>query len=454
MEDLMDSRLRSTVSQLVRKGGISNSQMLFRLLSPSQRPIQVATIITRFMLPDGEGDNTPCSTVDDMISIPLLFKAVVDIKVFREVSTVELTCPVTMSGKFDCHDGLLTAADVCFDCVSLLQTMINQARLIVKLAVTKAADISVQIAKWHASKKTTLSGVQSMMSLSLHSLFGSTSSNSLGTLDAPALNSVFHSFSSLSNANSIKSAKHKSVMAGKGVLRESSYGLLRGYSRNNVNAIQAIRNRPINFPTSTNVNATFDLGSGNYLNNSSADATANTASVVRFSSPTTYPNCTSQDNHDPSQQSSLLKLTYSSSLPPQAQLIQAQNPQQLQQEEVAQQDTNGNIHAGLFSWLQKDSMFLTDDKIKLQNAAEAERERLRRDAPMPLRFFTAAEAMGGGHIGLEMVSKSIFGGVLERQHLQNNNNNKNESNGDGHHQGEKRWQQEQDQESQHCKRRR
>ena len=420
--------------------------MLFRLLSPSRRPIQAATVITRFMLPDGEGDSAQFSTVDDMISIPLLFKAVVDVKVFREVTTVSITCPVTVSGTFDCHDGLLTAVDVCFDCVSLLQTMINEARLIVKLAVTKAAAISVQIAKWHASKKTTLSGVQSIMSLSLHSLFGGTSSNSLGTLDAPALNSVFHSFSSLSNANSIKSAKQKSVKAGKGVLRESRYGLLRGYSRNNVNASQSqvIRNRPINFPTSTNANATFDLGGGNRLNNSSADATATTASVVRFRSPTTSPNCTSQDNHDPSQQSSL---------PPQAQLIQAQNPQQLQQEKVALQDTNGNIQAGLFSWLKNDSMFLTDDKIKVQNAAEAERERLRRDAPMPLRFFTAADAIGGGQSGLEMVSKSIFGGVLDRQNLQNNNNSKNENNGDGHHQGEKRRQQDQDQDSQHCKRR-
>ena len=445
----MDSRLRSTVSQLVRKGGISNSQMLFRLLSPSRRPIQVATIITRFMLPDGEGDSTHCSTVDDMISIPLLFKAVVDVKVFGEVSTVQLTCPVTMSGTFDCHDGLLTAVDVCFDCVSLLQTMINQARLIVKLAVTKAAAISVQIAKWHASKKTTLGGVQSIMSLSVHSLLGGTSSNSLGTLDAPALNSVFHTFSSLSNANSIKSAKQKSVIAGKGVLRESSYGLLRGYSRNKVNAsqTQVIRNRPINFPTSTNANATFDLGSGNHLNNSSTDATANTASVVRFRSPTTSPSCASQDKHDPSQLSSLS----TPSLPPQAQLIQAQNPQQLQQENVAQQDTNGNIHVGLFSWLKNDSMFLTDDKIKVQNAAEAERERLRRDAPMPLRFFTAAEAMGDVQSGLEMVCKSVFGGVLERQQLQNNNNSKNENNGDGHHQGEKRRQQDQD--GQHCKRR-
>jgi hypothetical protein len=450
----MDSRLRSTVSQLVRKGGISNSQMLCRLLSSSRRPIQVAAIITRFMLPDGEGDSNHCSTtVDDMISIPLLFKAVVGIKVFREVSTVELTCPVTMTGQFDCHDELLTAVDICFDCVSLLQTVIYQARLIVKLAVTKAVALSVQIAKWHATKKTTLSGVQSMMSLSRHSLLWCTSSNSLESLDAPTLNSMFHSFSSLSNANLIKSAKPKSAMVGKGVLQERSYGLIRGYSRNNVNAIQAVWNRLNNFPTSTNANATFDLGSGSHRNNSSADVTANTASVVRFRSPMTSPNCTSQANHDPSKQSLVSTLTYSSSLPGQAHFIQAQNPQQPQQERVAQQETNGNIHAGLFSWLQNDSIFLTDDKIKEQIAAEAKRERLRRDAPMPLRFFTAAEGMGDGQGGLEMVSKSIFGGVLEQQHLQNNKNNNNENDGCGHYHGEKRWQQDQDQGNQDGKRR-
>lgn len=58
-------------------------------------------------------------------------------------------------------------------------------------------------------------------------------------------------------------------------------------------------------------------------------------------------------------------------------------------------------------------MFLTDEKIQEQNAADAESERKLREAPMPLRFFTAAEDMGGGVSGLEMVSKSIFGGVLE-----------------------------------------
>ena len=438
MEELMDSRLRSTVSQLVRKGGITNSQILFRLLSPSRRPIQVATVITRFVLPDGEGDTTHCSTsMDDMVSIPLLFKAAVDVKVFSEVSVIELTCPVTMSGKFDGHDGLLNAVNVCFDCVSLLQAIIGQARLVVKLAVTKAAALSIQIAKWYAAKKC---GVQSMMSLSLYSLLGSSASlNSLGTLDAPELNSLFTSFSSMSNSNSNKSAKQKSAKAGKGVLRESSYGLLRGYSRSNVNAILAKRNRLNNFPASTTANATFDLV--NDLNNNAVGVATNTASVVRFRSPTTSPNYNSQANHSLSQQSSASTLTCSSSLPPQALQIQAQTSQRPRQEE-SQQVTNGNIHAGLFSWLQNDSMLLTDAKIKEQNASDAEYERLRRDAPMPLRFFTAADDMGGGQCGLEMVSKSIFGGALEQQQ-QNNCENENE----------KRWLQDQDQSNQHRKRR-
>jgi hypothetical protein len=50
-------------------------------------------------------------------------------------------------------------------------------------------------------------------------------------------------------------------------------------------------------------------------------------------------------------------------------------------------------------------MFLTEDKIKEQNAINEEQERRDRDAPTPLRFFTAADAIGGGEGGLRKVSE-------------------------------------------------
>eukprot|EP00984_Skeletonema_dohrnii_P020549 scaffold10033_cov116-Skeletonema_dohrnii-CCMP3373.AAC.1 len=54
-------------------------------------------------------------------------------------------------------------------------------------------------------------------------------------------------------------------------------------------------------------------------------------------------------------------------------------------------------------------MFLTEDKIEEQNAIDEEKERRAREAPMPLRFFTAAEEIGGGEGGLKKVSDALFG---------------------------------------------
>lgn len=372
MEELMDSRLRSTVSQLVRRaGGINHSPLLFRLLSPSRQPIQVATVITRFILPDSEDDENAgvqrqsILITDETLSIPLQFKAVLDIKVFGEVTTVELIAPVTMSGKFDSRDGLLTAVDISFDCSSLLQSMITHARMIIKKAVAKAATLSVQITDWLENKKK-----PAQSTLSLQSLLGSGMSlNSMANGDEATVGSLLSSFSSQANAGSL--AKQKSFS--KGILRENSKSMLRqAFHKNN-----AVENRNRHGGHSfNNANATFDFGTGKILDADSGDgAFGRTASTVRFQEP-----------------------------------LKPQHQHHVQEEEEAQPQNKGNIHAGLFSWLQDDSMFLTDEKIEEQNAADAERERKRREAPMPLRFFTAADDMGGGECSLELVSKSIFGG--------------------------------------------
>mmetsp|Transcript_24834 Transcript_24834/g.44666 ORF Transcript_24834/g.44666 Transcript_24834/m.44666 type:complete len:610 (-) Transcript_24834:56-1885(-) len=418
MEELMDSRLRSTVSQLVhRAGGISNSPLLFRLLSPSRKRIQVATVITRFVLPNENDENQQqasstgsASSTEELLSIPLQFKAILDIKIFGVVSTVELSAPVTMSGKFDNQDGLLTAVDVSFDCVNLLKVMIAQARSVVKTAVTKAAALSVQIAEWDAKKKNLAATVSSLRKTnaasahSLHSLLGSGMSlNSLASIDGGATlcSTLFTSFPSLSNANKLAMQQQKSVS--KGVLRESSRGLPRAYSRNNNNTMSLLlksRNHLGNYSSSNNANETFDFGGGGANHNSNTintlgGRTASTANVVRFR----MPNVSSPTSPPPS-------ASTSSSSPPKAPQHQVQQQEPQQQEQA----DKGNIHAGLFSWLQDDKMFLTEEKIQEQNAADAECERKLREAPMPLRFFTAAEDLGGGECSLEIVSKSIFGG--------------------------------------------
>ena len=461
MEELVDSRLRSTVSQLVRRaGGIANSQLLFRLLSPSREPITVATVITRFVLPDnGDAETNKGSSSSDQEgathSIPLQFKAVLDVRVFGEVSTVELSAPVAMSGRFDPQDGLLTAVDVGFDCAALLRTMIFQARLVVKTAVTKAAALSVQIAEWHAEKKASslqgaghggMMGASAHSTLSLHSLLGSSISlGSLHSLDAGSLFST--SFSSLShahnNGNKLACVKRQ---PSKGLLRESSRGLLRRNVNNNNNTMAMLKNRLDNSSTN-NANATFDFGSGNQSNNADGKwghRTSSSTSVVRFRMPNNTPSPTAASccSKRVSCSESELPLNNKSRQchnPPPAVVPEIQQQQGQQATPHNEQTHNkGNIHAGLFSWLKDDSMFLSEEKIREQEAADEEAERERRDAPQPLRFFTAAQEMGGGETGLEMVSRSIFGQEQEQQQVQNDNHcqqqvKREQPQGDGHH---------------------
>jgi hypothetical protein len=60
-------------------------------------------------------------------------------------------------------------------------------------------------------------------------------------------------------------------------------------------------------------------------------------------------------------------------------------------------------------------MFLTESKMKQQDREREEAEKKRREAPMPLRFFTAAKDLGGGEGNLEAVSQSIFGAGMGEQ---------------------------------------
>lgn len=330
-------------------------------------------MITRFVIPDDNDENDKQGTVtstDEFLSIPLHFKATIDIKIFGERSTINLSTPVAMSGKFDAEDGLLTAVDVSFDCVNLLSTMIAQARTVVKTASTKAAGLSVQIAEWDAQRKkasltnTTMASMLSLQSLFSGSMSDTMSLRSLSSLEA-TISSIFNSFPSLSAAK--KLAKQKSSAG----LSASSRGLLRNFPRNSSTMQQLAKS-----------NATFDFGP------SSANSSGN---KVKFQMPSNSPPPLKALNNN-SATSSLAGAT----------------PQASPEQEAEQQD-NGNIHEGLFSWLKNDNMFLSDEKIQEQNAADVERERKQREAPMPMRFFTAAEDMGGGERGLEIVSNSIFG---------------------------------------------
>ena len=407
-ETLIDSRLRSVASQIVLNSRTSvgenkYSKILLRLLNPSLRPVRVATVITRFMtIPENENDRnelqlttTSNSFEETMLSIPLSFKVVLDVKVFGEVSTIELSCPVTISGTFDIHDtdGLLTSVDIIFDTDHLLRAMIDQARLVVKLAITKTAATSVNVVKLYNAKrepksKTTSpiskntittdffgdASAMSLNSLTTNSLLGSSVLlEPLTSLDSKALGSLFSSFSTISKLLLLllQMRSGSAVAVEKGVLRESSYGLQKNTGQ---------RKNSNSSPTTSTANATFDL------KNETAATNSGNISTVRFqlskipSPSTTTITCNLTTCHE--------EHVSSTSTSTQPSLLQ--QPHSHQQRETS----NGNVHAGLFSWLQNDSMFLTDDKIEEANVADVKRELARSLLPMPLRFFTAATDAG------------------------------------------------------------
>lgn len=454
MEELLDSRLRSTISQLLSNslGSVTNSQLLLRLLSPSRTPIQVATVITRFTIPDGAESDAPrpaayAHEACDFLSIPLQFQAILDVKIFGAVSTVTLVAHVNMAGRFDGRDGLLTAVDVGFDCVGLLKTMIANARSVVKTAATRAAALSVQIVEWDARKRGTAAAgpgppvaaparrhslkraaATGNSVLSLHSLLGhSLSHNSMASLDLRStLSTLFTSFPSLSTSTAQGAAGKQQRSASRGLLRSRSLRSRNSFAKNAKNRHQAG-----GYSSPNNANETFDLSrTVNPLGGSAANA-ANAASVVRFQMPHGSPPTSSQPNQNgnvgpnpPLSWASQPKQNGGAGPAPPAlswaePAPRAAPPAPAPAPPAPPDAAKGNIHAGLFSWLRNDEIFLTDEKIREQNAADAESARVAAAAPQPLRFFTAADGLG--RYGLEIMNHEIFGaGTVPRRSREGN----------------------------------
>ena len=95
MEELIESRLKSTLLQLVQKsaerGVQRHMKLLFQLVSPSQSPLRITTVLTQFVSSETvNSDNNVIDTDNDQVELNLDFKAVIDCAIFEEVITVEL----------------------------------------------------------------------------------------------------------------------------------------------------------------------------------------------------------------------------------------------------------------------------------------------------------------------------------------------------------------------------
>ena len=166
MKELMQSRLRRMILQLLQK---ENGQVIVSLLAPSRNAIKFCTVVTRFEA-DHHHNGDTASHEENETATRMIFKTILDVKIYGEVSTVEIIAPVSFVGTFDdntstslrgepANGPLLSRVDIKFDCSAFLKEMIVQARMLVKKAGKQAAALSVKIlsisAPDNASRNTT-----------------------------------------------------------------------------------------------------------------------------------------------------------------------------------------------------------------------------------------------------------------------------------------------------------
>ncbi len=227
-------------------------------------------------------------------------------------------------------------------------TQIANARILVNTLIKKATALSIRVAKYHEQQSTSALAVAQVLARKIPSM------HSLGSLGNASLCSNLSGLFSSLNSGSGRRSNNSSKQSFSKDLRRTAF-----HTKTKTAELQR-------------VNEEFDLS----RDSCTLTREKKTESVVRFKMPNSS----------------------------EAARIESMSPKTTQAKE------SGNIYKGLFNWIQDDEkMFLTEDKIKEQNAIDEEKERLERNAPMPLRFFTAADEIGGGERGLKKVSDALFG---------------------------------------------
>lgn len=226
--------------------------------------------------------------------------------------------------------------------------------------IKKATALSIRVAKYHEQQSTSALAVAQVLARNIPSF------HSLGSLGNVSLSSnLSNLFSSLASSSGRGSGGHRHRHPHN--KQSNSRGLLRTSFQTKTAAAELQR-----------VNEEFDLTHGAYCTLTRDKKTEN---VVRFNVP---------NSSEPARLGRMPVTTKSSE--------------------------SGNMYKGLFNWIQgDDKMFLTEDEIKEQSAISEEKERRAAEAPMPVRFFTAADEIGGGEGGLKKVSDALFGTNAKEQ---------------------------------------
>lgn len=161
------------------KDGIDDS--ILRLLLVTLDPIRITTVVTSFRVvatqpslvngskdrregaevrappPLTTGEEAPihrrtisCGCAPEKpysITLPLILEAIIDAKVLGKMANLAIQVPGTITGTIHPNDSLLTSVSVTLDAMALLQSMMGQARIIVKKGIRKAACISANFKK-------------------------------------------------------------------------------------------------------------------------------------------------------------------------------------------------------------------------------------------------------------------------------------------------------------------
>eukprot|EP00978_Attheya_sp_CCMP212_P002844 scaffold5849_cov63-Attheya_sp.AAC.1 len=146
---LVDSRLRGSLEALANQeqsyaSSSHRTRILMNLLdsgTKDSRGIRITTVVTSYRVLEGamERDSFASPNSHKLI-LPLVFEAIIDLSIMENAVSIPLHAPGTITGSFD-QDSKLSHVKVDFDTVSFLQTMMQQARLVVKKAMNVANDL-------------------------------------------------------------------------------------------------------------------------------------------------------------------------------------------------------------------------------------------------------------------------------------------------------------------------
>lgn len=144
---LIDSRLRSSFSALVRQSQNQSNEALPRvlvgLLASLKTPITSTALVTSFRVLPSVSKRPPNG---DYI-LPLVMEAVIDLSILDEVVSVKIVAPGTIQGTFGPLPGqdMLSKVEIILDTMALLHSMMKQARCAVRKAVTMFSNIAATL---------------------------------------------------------------------------------------------------------------------------------------------------------------------------------------------------------------------------------------------------------------------------------------------------------------------